>query len=351
VPIAPAFRKLLLIRLDRIGDLVLTLPVDEALDSTAVDWWIPPELEFVSAMASPPRKTRTINKKISVPEFFRLLPEVRRRHYDAAIIFHAPWWVSLLLWLARIPIRAGVRSQWHSFFFLNRTIRQKRSRAEFSELEYNFKLFEAVLNVEPGVFPRTSLNLHSEVEREFLLRRHGIKPGSYNVVHPGMGGSALNWPTTKYLDLIRSLTARDETVVITGTAADTAYLHPLREALGELHNIIWLDDKLTGRELVTLLGAARTVFAPSTGVLHLAASTGTPTIGIFSPVRVQHPRRWGPIGRKVATLVPDGVICPGELKCLGSSCRFFDCMETIAVSEVLKARTSLLQSSTAIETV
>jgi len=285
-----------------------------------------------------------IPKQISFMEAFKLLTEVRRRRYDAAIVFHAPWWVSVLLWFARIPIRAGVRSQWYSFLFLNRALRQKRSLAEFSELEYNFKLFEAILELEPGTLPRASLNLHSDVEREFLLRRHGLKPGSYNVVHPGMGGSALNWSTAKYDELIRALLARDEIVVITGTVTDASFLLPLRESLGNLTNIYWLDGKLTGRELVTLLAAARAVFAPSTGVLHLAASTGTPTIGIFSPVRVQHPKRWGPHGKKTATLLPPDIVCPGDLYCLGNRCRYFDCMTSISVTEVLKARTRLLQS-------
>ncbi len=344
MPTSPALRKLLLIRLDRIGDLALTLPVDEALTSTTVDWWIPPGLEFITAMATPPRKSRTISKKISLADFLTLLTEVRRRHYDTAVIFHAPWWVSLLLWLARVPVRAGVRSQWHSFLFLNRTIRQKRSRAEFSELEYNFRLLESVLDKEPGTMARSRLKLHSEVEREFLLRRHGLKAASYNVVHPGMGGSALNWSTGKYAELIHALVARDENVVITGTAGDAAFLQPLRENLGEIANVTWLDGKLTGRELVTLLAAARAVFAPSTGVLHLAAATGTPTIGVFSPVRVQQPKRWGPQGGKTAALVPPNAICPGEHKCLGQACRFYDCMETITIADALKARTGLLQA-------
>jgi ADP-heptose:LPS heptosyltransferase len=46
------------------------------------------------------------------------------------------------------------------------------------------------------------------------------------------------------------------------------------------------------------------VIAPSTGVLHLAASLGTVSVGIYSPRRVEHPRRWGPKGIHTVYLVP-----------------------------------------------
>lgn len=333
--------RILMIRLDRIGDLVLTLPVDESLEADTIEWWIPPGLEFVTELALPRRLTRAIQKQISFVSFMTLLREVRARRFDAAIVFHAPWWVSLLLWLARVPIRAGVRSQWHSFLFFNRSVRQKRSRAEHSELEYNFRLVEAVLGRSTGTFTRRPLILRSETEREFLLKRHGLKAGAYSVVHPGMGGSALNWPTSKYDELIRGLLQRGETVVITGTAADSAFLAPLRNSLGLLADVVWLDGKLSGRELVTVLAAARSTFAPSTGVLHLAASTGKPTVGIFSPVRVQHPMRWGPQGEKVKALLPTDIACPGELRCLGPSCPHHDCMNLIRPADVLTARDRL----------
>ncbi|MEN0059029.1 MAG: glycosyltransferase family 9 protein, partial [Bdellovibrio sp.] len=53
-----------------------------------------------------------------------------------------------------------------------------------------------------------------------------------------------------------------------------------------------------------VLGAAKAVIVPSTGIAHLAASLGTPVIGLYSPVRVQHPRRWAARGPQVKILMP-----------------------------------------------
>ena len=329
-------RRLLLVRMDRIGDLILTLPVDEALKGVEATWWVTNGLGFIAEAARPRRRAREFARKIGIFAFFKLLAEVRRERYEAAILFHGPWWVSLLFWLARIPLRGGVKSQWHSFLFLNRAVRQRRSRAEASELEYGFQLVEKIFELEQGSLHRSSLKLEGATDgaRVTLLKNLGLIEGQYTIVHPGMGGSALNWPSSHYAALIRELCARGP-VVITGTASDEPYLAPLRKELSGQHSVIWLDGKLAGKDLITALAAARAIVAPSTGVLHLAASTGRPTLGLFSPVRVQQPRRWGPQGERVKTLMPMGD-CPGEMSCLGQDCKRFDCMATISPSDALK---------------
>src|SRR4051812_25414133 len=103
--------KTLLIRLDRIGDLVLTLSVDESLrkidQKTDAKWWIPKGLDFVAKNSIPPRPAREIEHDFSWSQFKILLQELKEEKPRTAIVFHAPWWVSVLLFLARVPVRAG----------------------------------------------------------------------------------------------------------------------------------------------------------------------------------------------------------------------------------------------------
>jgi ADP-heptose:LPS heptosyltransferase len=65
-----------------------------------------------------------------------------------------------------------------------------------------------------------------------------------------------------------------------------------------------LVDELKPFELLDLLSQARSLVAPSTGVLHIAASLGTRVLGIFSPRLVESPVRWGPKGAITHVLVP-----------------------------------------------
>jgi ADP-heptose:LPS heptosyltransferase len=307
-----------------------------------VDWWISPGLGYITNCSIPYRKASEIPRKIGFFGFFQLLFSVRSKSYQAAVVFHAPWWVSCLLWMAQIPIRVGVRSQWHSFIFLNRSIRQKRSLAEMSELEYGFRLVEEGLKLTQPL-PREELKLRSpSIPSPTPLNQVGLKTNRYVVVHPGMAGSALNWPSENYEALILRL-SEQTTVVITGTKADEAHLAPLKNRISEDANVVWLDSKLTSSELLYVLENAQAVVAPSTGVVHLAASLGRPTVGIYSPVRVQHPRRWAPQGPFVKALVPD-VNCPATRSCLGTSCKLYNCMKTISVEQVYGAVTELSDS-------
>lgn len=345
-------QRFLFIRLDRIGDLVLTLPADSAVETATVDWWIPKGLSFVTANASPPRHAQEVESKIGIHRFLQLLREVRSTRYDGTVVFHAPWWVSLLVWLARVPVRGGVRSQWHSFLFFNRSIRQKRSQAEHSELEYAYQLVEQIFKIKKTKRQGLQLRSVTSTAHPALLNELGLIEFQYLVAHPGMSGSALNWPIEHYAQLIRSL-AKSQTVVITGTASDAAYLQPLRAlTLGEAH-IQWLDGRLTGQELIAVLEKAKAVIAPSTGVVHLAASTGRPTLGLYSPVRVQSAQRWGPIGEHVQTLTPE-VRCPGEKSCLGTACQLYSmnepegartCMRFITPEQVVNTLNALRVSA------
>lgn len=331
------FGKILLVRLDRIGDLVLTLPVEESLrkidPKAEIRWWIPKGLSFVAAAANPPRAVREVDLSFNRKRFRTLLEDLKRDRPKLAIVYHAPWWVGLLLFVARVPVRAGPRSQWHHFLFFNRRIRQKRSEAKFHELEYNFQLTEGALGLGRGWLPRTRLQLEAPANDN--LKRFGLEPRSYSVVHPGMGGSALNWPLPMYVQLISKMT-EDTRVVITGTRADEKYLKPIRDLLSNNPRVTWLDGSLNGPELIMVLKNARSVVAPSTGVLHLAASTGVPTVGLFSPVKVQTATRWGPMGDRASAVSPD-VACPAHFKCLGKSCAHFDCMQRVTVAQITQA--------------
>lgn len=331
----------LFIRMDRVGDLVLTLGADSAfsenlkspLDPSPVDWWIAPNMGFIADHAKPRRRVREMGLKTQNGQFKQLLRELKSRQYKTVVVFHAPWWVSALLWFARIPNRVGVKSQWHTFLFLNKGVRQKRSLSEHGEYEYNLRLVEEGLGFEEGRISREPLTLAIDPKwQEETLSDHGLEKGKYAVVHPGMGGSARNWPTSHYISWIQEAAGKEK-IVITGTQSDEAILEPIRQALAGNSGIVWLDRKLSGPMLLHVLDGARVVLAPSTGVAHLAASLGKPVIGIYSPVKVQHPTRWGPQGENVQVLIPD-VECPGKKACLGSQCPHFDCMNRISLESV-----------------
>jgi ADP-heptose:LPS heptosyltransferase len=65
-----------------------------------------------------------------------------------------------------------------------------------------------------------------------------------------------------------------------------------------------LVGELSPPELLNLLSQAKSVLAPSTGVLHLAASLEVPVFGIYSPKKQEQAKRWGPKGPSVTIFTP-----------------------------------------------
>ncbi len=95
-------------------------------------------------------------------------------------------------------------------------------------------------------------------------------------------------------------------MVLTGTPADEPWLKDIKEKFKGDDKVLSLQNQLKAAELLTVLKNAKAVVVPSTGVAHMAASLETPVLGIYSPVRVQHPRRWAARGKNVHIFVPHG---------------------------------------------
>ncbi len=322
--------KVYLARLDKIGDLVCTLGADQALSSFEVTWVVQPALEFLIVASEPSRRAIFFEKKKSWQSFRRMIREFRRERPLAVISFQAPWWFSAAAFFARVPERWGVRSQWHSFLFLNAGVRQRRSSADQHESQYNQDLVNSFLQ-KRGAGAQSYVQLRLRSEQATLSF-----PGRYVVVHPGMAGSARNWSTERYSEFITLLLreTKDLKVLITGTAPDAEFVDPLLEKFGEEPRVLSGKGRFSSAQLLSVLKGAQFVVAPSTGVLHLAAALGVANYGVYSPIRVQRAVRWRALGDRSFYLEP-AVNCPAEKICLGKACLLFDCMNLMTAEKLL----------------
>lgn len=335
--------KVFLIRLDKIGDLVATLPVDQApwLNNATIKWIVEDGVTFLPKLTEPERSFSSLSLKYPWSSYRKLLNILRSEKPTRTLNFYGPWWVNLACWWAKVPLRGGRLSQWHSYLFLNRGLRQSRSKSEFHESFYNWRLLQYLFAQKPLTPANENiplLKIKAPLQRQ-LLEQFQLGPKDYIVVHPGMAGSALNWPQARYNELIERLT-EFSTVVITGTKADQIWLSEIAPRWRQHPRIRWLQDKLSFNELIYLLQNAKHVIGPSTGVLHLAAASGTPTTGIYSPVLAHHPRRWGLRGFGTKIILPE-VNCPARQKCWGPKCQHFtlpssSCLSHIEVTAVIK---------------
>jgi ADP-heptose:LPS heptosyltransferase len=117
----------------------------------------------------------------------------------------------------------------------------------------------------------------------------GLATGAV-VLHPGAALPARRWPAERWAEVARRLQDEGHVVVLTGGPDERG----LAEQVA-LDGGVPADRVLAGRtspvELAGVIGAARLVLAPDTGVAHLATALRTPSVLLFGPTP---PALWGP---------------------------------------------------------
>jgi len=340
--------KVLVIRTDRLGDTVLASPAWQALKDARPEAQVTlltrrPYLPLfesdpqLSAVLSFPEEGRG-----AVDELARQLSALR---FDALLVLHLDRDVARLVRKVSSPLKAGPLSKPWSWFLFTHPVRQKRSRASLHEADYSGLLLEKLGVAYQPRRPRIHLPAgKAKKEEELRQRLFGERAEApYIVVHPGMGGSALNWPSKRYAALVNMLLSETEaTVLVTGTDADRGYFGSLLTRCSP--RLVSAVGNVNLVELALLLRRAAVFIGPSTGPMHLATALDTPVVTLFSPVRVQRAHRWGPYHARGTVLTPPAD-CRENHRCRGRRCPHHDCMDLISVGEVLQSVKEWLEKS------
>lgn len=340
--------RILLVRTDHLGDMLLTLPMAQVIRRVHPSW-------RVAVLASPANREAAEHH----PDVDEVLTDIEAKHsgfralrplvrtlagrFDAAVLVHPTPRLAAALWLARVPLRVGSAYRAYSFL-LNRRIRQHRRGRDVHEAMLNLELLTALGISPPSTVPALNWKFRSsEVEAvDALISACGFAGQRRAVIHPGSAGSALNWDAELYAALGRNLAHSGWRVAVTGTAREQELVAHVCSLIGD--RAANLCGRLTLGELAVLLHRAHLFVGGSTGPTHLAALLGTPTVALYAPLRSQRPERWRPIGPRVVTLVPPvGQLCP---RCIHERCPYHPCMSRkLPVDTVWQAAQHLVEKA------
>jgi heptosyltransferase-2 len=125
-------------------------------------------------------------------------------------------------------------------------------------------------------------------------------PPRFLAVHPGSGARRKNWPADRFAALVRALSPDRPWLLVVGPAETE-----VSERLGRLPFAVPVFER--GVRIVGgVLGQAGLYVGNDSGVSHLAAAFGAPTLALFGPT---DPALWAPVGPRVTVLrSPDGAM-------------------------------------------
>jgi lipopolysaccharide heptosyltransferase II len=345
-------RRILLLRLERIGDLVMALPAIGDVRSCAPDAQI--DLVVGSWNADIARALTAVTRfetldaawlardgdGLGLVSLLTCARRWRRRHYDLAINFEPDIRSNLLVASAGAAWTAGYRSGGGGALLDLALDYDTRAHTTDNARRLVTRVFG---KTEPQrTLEVATLSQWASETAEGLLDG---APRPLVGVHVSGGRAIKQWDLDRFADVARRLiVSKGATIVLTGSAADRPMVDTVKRALPE-SKVIDAAGDYSLITLAALLDRLDVLVTGDTGPMHLAATVGTPIVAVFGP---SDPIRYAPRGpndRIVRVDLPcspcNRIRVPPE-RCIGHTP---DCLALVSIERVFAETASLLDLS------
>jgi heptosyltransferase I len=369
------FRRILLIKLSAVGDVVHTIPVLNKLrrryPAAQLDWLVTPAIaellrhnpaisnviEFVREDWSRPW---TLTPFVS---YGRLAAKLRANAYDLVVDMHGQFRTAVFTLASGAPVRIGFdrpRPQvWDASprtFSAEARKHAWQGAREGSWLAYTHHIPVPTLDIHAvdrylGVGPILGLDdgpadfsfplpQAAGVRVEALLREHGIAGAPLLAMAPGTIWETKHWGAARFAEVARHFLQRGFAVALMGSRRERALCEDVaRQAPGAVD----IAGETTLTELAALIRRSAISVTNDSGPMHLAVALDRPVVSIFGPT---DPIWIGPYGRAGAVLQA-GVSCSPCLLRQLSRCRHDHvCMEQVGAAAVIERMERLLGDAT-----
>jgi len=237
-------------------------------------------------------------RKLGIALQRQLADLLRQANYGQALVMSRKWKAALAPWLAGIPTRTGFAGEFR-FGLLNdvrfgeRKLPRMIDQMGALALPKNAPL--------PSEWPLPELKVSpEEVESWCTQRDLANESRPIITLSPGAVGAGKAWPITHYAELARALTKDGASVWVLGGPNESSLATQITAAAGS-HVCDLTSADL--RNAILALAAADISVTNDSGLMHVSAALGTPTVAIFGPTSPWH---WKPLNPIAAILEPPG---------------------------------------------
>lgn len=243
-----------------------------------------------------------------------------------------PWWTRLRFFGMQLEVERAPEARFRS-----------------AELHIGESLSVLVRLVAERVRPLYEPDLADRLAGKSLSappRLEGLPVDAKCIVIAPLSNSLLrNWPIDRYERLIAMLMVElDSWILLAGSPGQAQQLTDLQSRLGNDRRILNIAGRVDWAGLATVIKEAGLVIANNSGVAHLAAACGRPTLAIYSGSH--QPQEWGPRGQNVRTLMAAVPCSPCGHDKLEDCPYDHLCMKVIEPDTVLQAALEMLNRTT-----
>lgn len=347
-------KNILCIRLDTIGDVIMTTPAMVALKASHPDRQITlmtsaagaaiaplvPVLDDLMVYDSPWLKA-TAPRRNSEPEF-AMIERLRQAQFDAAVIFTVysqnPLPSAFLCYMAGIPLRLAHCHE-NPYQLLTDWINDPEPE-QFTrhEVRRQLDLVASVGCAAEGDRMVLQVPTHVTELVQKLIIEIGVNPARpWVVIHAGATAPSRRYPPEHFAIVARRLVELGIQVMFTGTQPEQELIEQIRSSMNAPS--FSLCDRLTLTELTALLQLSPLLISNNTGPVHIAAAVGTPIVDLYALTNPQH-TPWGVPNKVLFHDVPCRIcyksICPEG---------HHHCLQLVEPERVVQAALELLHTS------
>jgi heptosyltransferase-2 len=277
-------------------------------------------------------------KRLAWSRHRALAERLRAEGYGRALVMPRTWKSALAPWLAGIPERTGFAGEFR-FGVLNdirwgeRALPRMIDRCAALALPKGARL--------PSAYPLPELKV-PPAEVAAWRQRLGLSDrGPVAAFAPGAVGPSKRWPAEAYAAVARRLGAEGFSVWVLGGPGEHGIAAAIAAAGSHVRDLSGEDL----RNAIVALAAANVAISNDSGLLHVAAALGTPSIGIFGPTSPWH---WAPLNPLAGIIETEtDVTCR---PCHKPTCRYghHRCMRDIQADRVAAAALAAVAKSASV---
>lgn len=332
----PDVERVLVVRLRSIGDTVLSTPsllalrrfLPNARIDILLEDWVAPVLEGSDVVDEViPIGKGSLSR-------LRTALELRRNKYDVVFNFHGGTTSTFLTRFTGARHRVGYKNYQYSSLYTELLLSSSDFWGEDKthSAEQQLALLGFV-GVPVSDRPKSLLKVSPEAAEEIgtLLHVYGIDEDKLALLHPSTAFVTKQWEPENYARIAEYFAAMRITRVAVATPAEA---ETLAKVVGSSRVSIFPFDNLSLPQITALAARAEIFVGNDSGIAHIAAAVGTPTVVIFGSSNRDHWRPWTDAPNEIVFEKFDCQPCPGY------RCEVYGhpkCIESVSTESVIAA--------------
>jgi predicted lipopolysaccharide heptosyltransferase III len=332
-----AVRKILVIKLRAIGDVVLSTAVlpnlRSAFPASQIHFLVESAGQevldgnpYIDRIIILPRKEwEDLPRRTAYRENLLFIKRLRSQHYDLVIDLFGNPRSALLTRISGARRRVGFAFRVRKAAY-NHKVKPRGDRVH--EVEFNLDALRSLKIPIIDKSPYFPVRQSDQSTIQQWLNKEGLRISFLVGIHAWGSWNAKRWGLDKFSELgDRLIEIYQAQIVLVWGPGEREYAEQVRSLMRYPAHIA---PETTLKELGSLLSLCQLVVANDSGPMHIAAAVGTPTVGIFGPTNW---RLQGPYGSRHRAAYKKDLMCLG---CNRLECQERTCMEALEVDEVLQ---------------